>query len=178
MEKNRHFFFEKSDNWAKKILKTLTRPFLLLFYMTVSPKIWNFVLKKSNSCFFSRKHKIYGIYYLKKNRHSKKTDRHLTLKIATVAINRHFWPHWSFPLTFKPGGIQSVQNFFGQNPHRGCQKSPQIPTIFLSENPHIFGKNPPFVSHFIEKWPPLSFFIAFLCDNFFEKSDSLGKSFS
>ena len=60
LEKNRHFFFEKSDNWAKKILKTLTRPFLLLFYMTISPKIWNFVLKKSNSCFFSRKHKIYG----------------------------------------------------------------------------------------------------------------------
>ena len=29
----------------------------------------------------------------KNNRHSKKTDRHLTLKIATVAINRHFWKH-------------------------------------------------------------------------------------
>ena len=52
---------------------------------------WHEVPKKSG--IFLKNTKC-AIFCFKKNRHLKKTDRHLTSKIATVAINRHFWAHW------------------------------------------------------------------------------------
>ena len=75
--------------------------FLLHFYVTIFWKMWHFrrksgILSWQNQIdgVFPKKHKNYWILCFKKNRHLKKTDRHLTLKIATVAINRHIWSHW------------------------------------------------------------------------------------
>ena len=89
------FVSHSIENWPSHLV-------LLHFYAIIFWKMWHFgeFFKKSihygvkvgMTCQF---HPKSGIFIFKKNRHSKKSDRHLTLKIATVAINRHNWSHWS-----------------------------------------------------------------------------------
>ena len=75
---NRHFFLKSPHFWRKnphllknvteqkKIQKSLARPFLLLLMWQLPQKSGILSWKSQIHVFFSRKHKIYGIYSLKK----------------------------------------------------------------------------------------------------------------
>ena len=98
---NLHIFWKKTllfwKIWQlskKKNSKISHQTIFIAFLWDNFPKNLEFCLEKVKFMFFLQKTQNLWDLFFKKNRHSKKTDRHLTLKIATVAINRHFWKHW------------------------------------------------------------------------------------